>query len=227
MGLKHSRLSQEQQDRLMECFVLGVTARTAAEMLHLNKNTTTFFYHRLRLIIQHQLDQAAPVERDIHIPERHLQRRFGHANAVAAAPLSRRAGRSHIPLFGLSVHGDRIYVQMLHVVNSEEYGKTLKINEMPQSIVCTSEMVHRDVIEISTLKNYRLTQPHRPLQHVDKMPREVTAFWSRTKRQLRKYHGIPRRHLSLFLYECEFRFNYGRQAQLLRVLQEWIKYTNI
>ncbi|HGN3871132.1 TPA: IS1595 family transposase, partial [Neisseria gonorrhoeae] len=35
----------------MELFVAGVTARTAAELVGVNKNTAAYYFHRLRLLI--------------------------------------------------------------------------------------------------------------------------------------------------------------------------------
>jgi len=37
----------------------------------------------------------------------------------------------------------------------------------------------------------------------------IDNFWNQAKCVLRKYNGIPKESFSLFLKECEFRFNYG------------------
>ena len=46
-----SRLSQHKQNKLIELFVSGVTARTASELVNVNKNTAAYCFHRLRLLI--------------------------------------------------------------------------------------------------------------------------------------------------------------------------------
>lgn len=38
------------------------------------------------------------------------------------------------------------------------------------------------------------------------------------KRQLRRYNGIPKQYLHLYLKECEWRFNYCPNANLLKTL---------
>lgn len=48
MRLKHSKLSEKQTNRLCEHFVAGTPARTACELVGVNKNTAALFYHRLR-----------------------------------------------------------------------------------------------------------------------------------------------------------------------------------
>ena len=49
--MRKSRLSQYKQNKLIELFVAGVTARTAAELVGVNKNTAAYYFHRLRLLI--------------------------------------------------------------------------------------------------------------------------------------------------------------------------------
>ena len=51
MKLKRSRLSVSQTRKLLEHVVAGTPARTAAELVGVNTNTATLFYHRLREII--------------------------------------------------------------------------------------------------------------------------------------------------------------------------------
>ena len=61
MDLRRCRLTEKQQDRLAEFFVAGVTARTAADLLGVNRKTAAYFYHRLRQIIAQEVDRASPL----------------------------------------------------------------------------------------------------------------------------------------------------------------------
>ncbi|RQL29915.1 IS1595 family transposase, partial [Neisseria meningitidis] len=49
--MRKSRLSRYKQNKLIELFVAGVTARTAVELVGVNKNTAAYYFHRLRLLI--------------------------------------------------------------------------------------------------------------------------------------------------------------------------------
>ncbi|MDO9893978.1 IS1595 family transposase, partial [Glaesserella parasuis] len=49
--MRKSRLSQHKQNKLIELFVVGVTARTAAELVNVNKTTAAYYFYRLRLLI--------------------------------------------------------------------------------------------------------------------------------------------------------------------------------
>ena len=57
VSMRKSRLSVYKQDRLVEQFVSGSTARTAAALVSVNKSTATYFYHRLREIIVLEIEQ--------------------------------------------------------------------------------------------------------------------------------------------------------------------------
>jgi len=49
MKLKRCRLTEKQQDRLVEFFVGEMTARTAADLVGVNKTTAAYFFHRPRI----------------------------------------------------------------------------------------------------------------------------------------------------------------------------------
>ena len=57
--MRKSRLSKIVQRRIIEHFVAGTTARCAAEIVGVNRNTTTYYYQRLREIISQQLEKES------------------------------------------------------------------------------------------------------------------------------------------------------------------------
>jgi transposase len=52
---RKSRLSGKLRAKMIEMFVAGATARAAAQITGVNRNTVRFFYQRLRLLIASQL----------------------------------------------------------------------------------------------------------------------------------------------------------------------------
>ena len=56
--MRKSRLSKKIQDRLIEHFVAGTTARCAAELIGVNRKTAAYYYQRLRVLIASQAKQA-------------------------------------------------------------------------------------------------------------------------------------------------------------------------
>ena len=49
MGLKRCRLKDRDQRRLLEFFVLEVTARAAADLMGIQVNTAALFYRKIRI----------------------------------------------------------------------------------------------------------------------------------------------------------------------------------
>ena len=63
------RLSQYKQNKLIELFVAGVTARTAAELVSVNKNTAAYYFHRLRLLIYHNSPHLEMFDGEVEVDE--------------------------------------------------------------------------------------------------------------------------------------------------------------
>jgi hypothetical protein len=56
--MRKSRRSIYKQDRLLEHFVAGTSARTAASFCGVNRQTAAFYFHRLPEVIAFELDHA-------------------------------------------------------------------------------------------------------------------------------------------------------------------------
>ena len=69
MDMHKSRLSKEKQEKLMEHFVSGATARCASKLVNVNKNTAAYFFHRLREIIYQATEEEAPFSGEIEVDE--------------------------------------------------------------------------------------------------------------------------------------------------------------
>ena len=54
-GVRKIQLSRYKKARLVEHFVAGTTARTAAALCGVNRKTATYYYHRLREIVALEL----------------------------------------------------------------------------------------------------------------------------------------------------------------------------
>ena len=105
MDLRHCRLRDKQQDRLAEFFVAGVTARTAAELLGIHRNTAAYFYHRLREIIAKQLEKNSPLAGQIEVDESYFG---GHRKGKHG-----RGAAGKVPVFGLLKRGGRVYTAII------------------------------------------------------------------------------------------------------------------
>ena len=101
MGLKHSKLSPRQQDELVKLFIAGSTARTAAELAGIHRNSAALYFCKLReLIAAHQEHEMRQVfDGEVEIDESYFggqrkgKRGRGAAGKVAVFGLLKRGGK--------------------------------------------------------------------------------------------------------------------------------------
>lgn len=204
MRLRRSRLTHRQSERLLEHFVAGTPARPAAGLVGVNRNTATRFYHRLREIIERRLAQENPFANEVVIDNSGFD----------------AAGK--VPVFGLVKRGSRIHAVLL-LGGQRQAFPAPKSRARPDAIVYTTGTPEvPDTIDVSACRHERV-RDHRRLARGRRPIDSIENFWSQAKRQLGRYNGLPRRHLHLFLKECEWRYHYGPPATLLKVLKSWIK----
>ena len=106
MWMRKSRLSKEKQERLMEHFVSGSTARCASELVNVNKSTASYFFHRLREIIYQATEGEAPLAGEIEVDESY----FG---GVRKGKRGGRGAAGKVPVFGLLKRGGRVYAKVI------------------------------------------------------------------------------------------------------------------
>ena len=101
MQITHCKLNKRVQKRLLEFFVLEVTARSAADILGIQPNSAILFYRKIRQVISHHLALAAdeifdgPVELDESYfgGRRKGRRGRGAAGKVVVFGILKRNGR--------------------------------------------------------------------------------------------------------------------------------------
>ena len=60
MALSRCRISKIQQSKLLELFVAQVTARTAAELAQVHRNSAILYFHKLRQCIATHMAEVEP-----------------------------------------------------------------------------------------------------------------------------------------------------------------------
>ena len=97
--MRKSHLSQHKQNKLIELFVAGVTARTASELVNVNKNIAAYYFHRLRLLIYQTSPHLEMFEGEIEADESYFggtrkgKRGRGAVGKVAVFGLLKRNGK--------------------------------------------------------------------------------------------------------------------------------------
>jgi transposase len=214
MRLRRSRLTEEQSERLLEHYVAATPARAAAGLVGVNRNTARLYYHRLREIIAQQLARESPQPGELATDFDTL--------TDASRRRSARRTTTRTPVFGLYASNGKVHTVLLRDEQREAAPAAPEAAVRLDAIVYADSGAGRGALDVAAFYHQRVDEARRYAQGRPQID-NIESFWSQCKRHLRRYNGIPRQHFHLFLKECEWRFNYGSPAQLLKVLKGWIK----
>jgi len=214
--MRRSKLSRAKQHKLIEHFVAGTTARTAADLAGVNRKTAGYYFHRLRVIISEHLEVEAGefLSGEIEVDESYFGgRRKGKRG---------RGAGGKIPVFGLLKRGGRVYTKIIEDAKAATLMPIIQEKVIPDSIVYSDCWRGYNVLDVSEFKHYRIN--HSKLfadrhNHIN----GIENFWNQAKRHLRKFNGVPKENFPLFLKECEWRFNNPKPRLQLRQLRQWVK----
>ena len=130
MKITRCKLSKNVQRKLLEYFVLEVTARSAADLLGVNPNSTALFYRKIRQIIAWHLAQEAneildgPVELD--------ESYFGGKRKGKRG----RGAAGKVVVFGILKRRDKVCTLVVENVQTETLLPVIKKKIQPDSVVC-------------------------------------------------------------------------------------------
>lgn len=198
----------------MEHFVAGTTARTAAALVEVNRNTATKFYRKLRQIIALNVEDTSMLEGEIEVDESYFGgRRKGKRGRGAAGK---------VPVFGLLKRKGKVYTKVISDAKSSTLMPIIQRKIVPDSIVYTDTFRSYNALDITHFHHERIN--HSQLfadkkNHIN----GIENFWNQAKRHLRKFNGIPKENFYLYIKECEWRFNFGPPEKLLKTLKQWTK----
>ncbi|KLT71956.1 transposase, partial [Neisseria arctica] len=195
--------------KLLEFFVLEVTARSAANLLDINPNSAALFYRKIRQVIAYHLELQADeiFDGSIELDESY----FGGQRKGKRG----RGAAGKVAVFGILKRQGKVYTVVVKNTKQDTLLPVIKRKIMPDSIVYTDYYKSYDVLDVSEFTHHRIN--HSEL-FVDRQNHinGIENFWNQAKRVLRKYNGIDRKSFPLFLKECEFRFNFGTPKEQLK-----------
>ena len=212
-----SRLNRKQTHGLLEHFVAGTPARTAADLIGIHRNSATLFFHRLRQVITARLAQsngsnpesAREIEIGVHV--------FGRAGVLR--PVHNASGKATV--MGLLQRGGRIQAVVLRDGGRDTLLSILRDRLDAGAVVYADRPDIDEALNALGICHYGIDRGARgpaARAHIS----GLENFWSQTERSLRQYNGIPAHRFALFLKECEWRFNCRSPKQRLATLAEWI-----
>ena len=213
--MRKSRLSKAKQDKLLEHFVAGTTARCASALVGVNFKTGSYYFQRLREIIAAQVEQESyeVFEGEIEVDESY----FGGTRKG----LRGRGASGKVPVFGLLKRGGKVYTKVISDASSTTLLPIIASKVVPDSIVYSDCWRSYNALDVSGFKHYRIN--HSKIfadkhNHIN----GIENFWNQAKRHMRKFNGVPKTHFELFLKECEWRFNNPSPKLQLDNLKQWV-----
>ncbi|WP_420485362.1 IS1595 family transposase [Glaesserella parasuis] len=201
MKITHCKLKKSIQKKLLEFFMLEVTARSAADLLVIQPNSAILFYRKIREVISYHLALEADEVFDgqIELDESYFDgTRKGKRGRGAVGKTA---------VFGLLKRDGKVYTVVV-----------------PNSICDTFTDFYRsyDVLDVSEFNHFRInhsTHFAEKQNHIN----GIENFWNQAKRHLPKFNGIPKAHFELYLKECEWRFNHSNLKSQISILKQLVK----
>ena len=211
MYIRKSRLSPRRQNRLLEHFVAGTTARTAAEIIGVQPNTAIRFYMRLRFLIASQLP-SYELNGEVEADESY----FGGIRKGKRG----RGAAGKVAVFGLLKRGGKVFTAIVPNARTETLLPIIEERVTPDSIVYTDTFKAYNALDVTEFHHMRIN--HSKLfadrgNHIN----GIENFWNQAKRHLRRFNGIKPNNFHWFLKECEWRFNGGNHQNLYKQLKYW------
>lgn len=212
---RRSRLSASIQADLIKQFVAGATARSAADLVGVNRHTATLYFHKLRELIAARLAEQTPwLSGEIEVDESY----FGGSRKGKRG----RGAAGKVPVFGLLKRGGKVHAVIIPNAKQNTLLPIIRQTIKPDSIVYTDSFTSNDALDVSEFHHMRINHSEafaEDRNHIN----GIENFWNQAKRHLRRFNGIPEQHFHLFLKECEWRFNYRPTKNMFNVLMTWAK----
>lgn len=218
MKTGRTKLGVRKAYRLIEYFVAETTARTAADLLGINKATAALFYRKLRGVIAKKIKAEMP-EGEVEVDESY----FGGIRKGKRG----RGAAGKVPVFGILKRAGKVYTLPIANLKADTLIPIIKEKVVPDSIVYTDGFRSYDVLDVSEFRHERIDHDKELVDKAGKHINGIENFWNQAKRVLRKYNGIPKQNFHLFIKECEFRFNYGTPSNQLKTLKRWLREEDI
>lgn len=198
------KLCKSKQKELINLFLSGCTARAAAMIVSVNRNTATLFFRKLRQIIANRKRHITGGE--VEVDETYLSGGEGGRKKA-------RQGRNllgKIALVGVVERNTR----RLHIERVESTSAAVLESFCARNIIQGS-IVHTDSFRAYNHIN-KLGFHHKKVNHFKnfKNPRTkactnlIESVWAFAKRHFMKFAGGWRNNLNLWIAELEFRFEH-------------------
>jgi transposase len=215
MPISRCKFSRKVQIELLKYFIAEVTARRAADLIGINRNSCNLYYRKIREAIRENLEEDAreSFSGEIELDESY----FGGVRKGKRG----RGAAGKVVVFGILKRGGKVFTKVIDDTKTATLMPIIRQKVMPDSIVYTDTYRSYNALDVSEFVHHRINHSTHFATDAKHHINGIENFWNQAKRVLRKYNGIPKESFNLFLKECEFRFNYGTAKEQLKILKKW------
>jgi len=149
-NITHCKLKKNYQNKLLEFFVLEVTARSAADMLEIHPNTAALFYKKIRQVITYHLqhESAEIFDGCVELDESYFGgKRKGKRGQGAAGKLA---------VFGILKRHGKVYTAVVDNTRTKTMMPIISRKIKPDSIVCTDSYSAYNALDVSRFHHERI-----------------------------------------------------------------------
>ena len=214
--MRKSRISSSKQDRLLELFVAGSTARSVAALVGVNTKTAAYYFQRLRELLAQRAEQEAHevFESEVELDESY----FGGTRKGKRG----RGAAGKTIVFGIVKRNGKVYTQVIKQASQDEILPIIQRKVKPDSVVYTDRWRGYNKLNVAGFTHYRINHSKefaKKKNHIN----GIENFWNQAKRHMRKFNGVPKANFELFLRECEWRFNHPKISDQISILKQIVK----
>lgn len=150
MKITHCKLKKSIQKKLLEFFVLEVTARSAADILGINPNSSALFYRKLHKVISYYLALEADevFEGQIELDESYFG---GHRKGKRG-----RGVAGKVAVFGLLKRQGKVFTVVVENTKIETLMPVITRKIKPDSWVYTDTYRSYDALDVSKFHHERI-----------------------------------------------------------------------
>jgi transposase len=133
----------------MKYFIAGATARTAADLVGIHRNTAIRFFHKLRVkIALKQQNRNEQFSGTVELDESY----FGGVRKGKRG----RGSAGRVAVFGILKRGGNVYTQIVLDTKTNSLTPIIRCNIKPDSIVYTDCWCSYNALDVAEFKHYRI-----------------------------------------------------------------------
>jgi transposase len=138
--IKYSKITHKQTDDLIKLFVAGSTARSAADVVGVNRHTATIFFHKIREKIAAHQEQKLSFYGEVEVDESYFGgKRKGKRGRGAAGK---------IPVFGILKRNGKVFTCTIKDAKKETLIPIIKKKVQLDSIVYSDTFRSYDSLNV-------------------------------------------------------------------------------